>query len=192
MKKAFAIDMDDVTFNLKDMWAEKIYEDHGIYVSPKDWHTYSLSEVYKGYDDTKLLNTILKHDLFRKIPLMPNVKETLADIRSEGNKIVVVTARGWTYNSKQITLEALEEKGIKVDECHVVKVGESKGGILKQISEKFHLTGFVDDSKHHIHEAATRNDLNIKNLFLQHQKWNENYYHDNVKRIYDFSEIKLR
>lgn len=190
-KDIFAIDMDDVTFNLKDSWAEKIHEDHGIFVDPKDWHTYKLPEVYKGLTDEDVLNSIVKHDLFRNIPLMPNVKEKLQEIQSEGIELVIVSARGWLYNAEEVTLEALSKHDIKVYDTYMVNYDKTKKDVLKEVSTTHNLVGFVDDNKDHIHKAATAEDFTIPNIFLQDQKWNHGYNHPDVKRIYDFSEIKI-
>lgn len=190
-ERAFIFDVDDVILNLKEALNPIVNDATGKNIHHSEWHTHHITHVYGNITNDEVNQLILDNNLLIYGNINENVLNAMNQTQKMGYKNIILTARGWIENGKEITEQFLNDNLLPFHETHLVDLSESKADVIKKLQEKYEIHGFIDDSHKHISECAERDDINIKNLYLRDQPWNKEYNHKKVKRVGCISEIML-
>ncbi|MGE5555548.1 MAG: 5' nucleotidase, NT5C type [Methanocella sp.] len=175
MKLGF--DIDGVIANVSESLIQTINKTYGITITEQDLTRFSLSVVLgiTRAEEKQLITDVLYGDL----PIYPDAKETLEQLRKEGHNIYLLTGR---YNYlKETTLSWLKAKGVPFDELHLLEMGRKYQANIEGLAV------IVEDSLEEalewtpkaklvlIYDHPYNQTLNVKNLIKRVHCWKEIY-----------------
>ena len=149
---------------------------HMYYSTAHDWNEKDHKEFLDKYYQTILLN--IKPKLF--------AVETINELKKQGHKIILITARfpSDKFDIEELTIQWLKDNKINYDELIVNAQDKVEVARKKQIDI------FVDDS---IRNCEKVSEVQIE-TFIMDTIINVNYNNDKIKRIYSwphfYQEIK--
>ncbi len=149
---------------------------HMYYSTAHDWNEKEHKEFLDKYYQTILLN--IKPKLF--------AVETINELKKQGHKIILITARfpSDKFDIEELTIQWLKDNKINYDELIVNAQDKVEVARKKQIDI------FVDDS---IRNCEKVSEVQIE-TFIMDTIINVNYNNDKIKRIYSwphfYQEIK--
>jgi len=122
-------------------------------------------------------NRLIRETLSENLKLLPDVKETLQKLSSEGHQIVILTAR--FSNLIKVTKSWLKKKGIPYSQLIQLNEGE------KHLA-KVDLDLVVEDNL----EDAIGWSQKVKNVLVYDHPWNQSLNIKGlVKRVYSWNDI---
>lgn len=149
---------------------------HMYYSTAHDWNEKEHKEFLDKYYQTILLN--IKPKLF--------AVETINELKKQGHKIILITARfpSDKFDIEELTIQWLKDNKINYDEL-IVNVQDKV-----EVARKKQIDIFVDDS---IRNCEKVSEVQIE-TFIMDTIINVNYNNDKIKRIYSwphfYQEIK--
>ena len=190
MTKYALFDLDDTLLDFKNPMMEAIHEETGKNIHWSKWTSYNLLETYDISMET-LFEILTKHECLLTALPFPLSKHILDKVRKLGYTICLVTARGWSPESRELTEEWLKHYDFPYDELIVTQVGDNKVDSLKHI-EYFDFA--IDDNHENCEHFATSGKF--KDTFMMSAPWNmkECLKTSGIKRIYslnDFDKMKF-
>lgn len=125
---------------------------------------------------------------------MKRATETVQLVRDLGATPVIMTARGWHPNAKELTIEWCARWDLGIEDVIVVDLAHDKAEVINRLNN---VIGFVDDSATHIRSAIAHTD--VPNLYLFDQPWNQGsctsemvvtrvHSHNDLQRAIRFNE----
>jgi FMN phosphatase YigB (HAD superfamily) len=185
MKKYAVFDLDDTLLDFKTQIMIAIQKEFNVRIHWKDWESYDLLSVY-DLTIEEIMNAWIKHNcLENAIPLLYSNK--ILDVAKKmGYEIIIVSARNWHPNAREITEKWLDDYGFTYDELLLVKPSENKMSVL----EKYDSFDFVVDD--HIKNCIDFDKSGkFNNIFMVDLPWNtnENISQTNIQRIYCLHDI---
>lgn len=120
--------------------------------------------------------------IFEEAEIKENAKERINELKDEGNKIVIITARD-TKSLKEV--HDVCEKWLISNKVNVDKIvvdGEDKA--QKCLENKIDI--FIDDGVYNCENVY--NNLKIP-VLLMDSRYNKDYQNPNIKRVHDWNEI---
>lgn len=166
MTKTLVLDADDTICNFRHGAMIALNTETGKNIHWKSWDTYNLQNVY-DMPREKFLDILIQHKVIETIEPHLEAKEIMQLAKDNGYRIVILTARGWHPNAKQITESWLVQHSLPFDEAVVTSLEDCKAEVLRKLG-KVHIA--VDDNAKHC--TAFSNCDNIEHAFLYDQPWN--------------------
>ena len=177
------IDIDDTINNLHDILIKKGIEFNkkekiNFKINPSQWHW----DKAFGWDDQtakKFLDENIEN-IYLKVGIKENAAEVINRLHTEGNRIIIITARGLEYgenNIYQISEKWLKEKNINFDKLIVNARDKARTCVENEIDI------FIDDNADFC-KGVSQNGTKV---FMFNSPYNQN--ETEYKRVYSWNEI---
>lgn len=183
------VDFDEVLTDLANFFyneGEKYAKDNNIKIN-KNESAYSTLEYFGWSQDDDVNFWELNHLKYTKlVNAKPYAKEALEQLKTAGNKIIIITAR-YDCDSdtekgrekRRISEEWLKKHGIQYDEIYYV----GRLSKVQMILDK-KIDIFIDDAVKNLDEISR-----VIPTICFDEKYNRNYNNDNMKRLGSWKEI---
>ncbi len=177
------IDLDGVIFN-----SERLYRTYGEIFdmknggsgqkfpdSPDVCYSYGWSEELANEFIETYFYYIQMHS-----PIMDNAIEIIKKLKSEGNELILITARGCISQQEiDISIKRLKEHGLEFDGFHFVSTDKLK------VCQEEKIDVMIDDCINHIEKISS---AGIKCLYFR-DIWARPCHNKNVLEVHNWGEI---
>lgn len=164
-KRIACIDIDDTIGNLRVPVEKMLKKESGIDVSCKDWHALS-AELHYNISEDRFFEMLLEQDILQKMKPHPETRKFLEYIKSAGGIVMMVTARRWHPDAKNITENWLNQYNLPYDLLSIVDLKSDK----RMVVEGYNPIFTVDDSIKHCLSYAKCDT--IDNVYAYSMPWN--------------------
>lgn len=152
MYKSYAIDIDDTLINLRVpmMQALNLYTNKSIHW--KDWTGNNLETTY-GISTEEFVDILVNGRVIERAIPIPGVVEALQAIKARGDKVHLITARGWHPTGYDTTYNYCIENNIVFDTINIVPLGGSKADVMDKYDN---MACLIDDNESNCKEVIAR------------------------------------
>lgn len=160
------IDLDDTLGDFKDPLMKALNKATGKRIHWSKWTNFDVPELYEiSHDD--FLDICIKEKVIENTKVNETSASFLSDLKYFGYHNILITARGWHPNGRELTEQWLSDNELIIDEVIVVDVHQSK------VDSIAHIDGIefsVDDRIKHCREYMQSNK--VKYVVLYDAPWN--------------------
>lgn len=191
MKNICLVDLDDTLIDLKEPMKVVMDAETGLDIPWQEWDHFDVPSIY-GLTQGEFLDLCIRHQVLENSVIHPQSHRFLNDLNNLGYHTVLITARGWHPQGKEITEKYISDHNLEVDELILVGVDESKA----ELAKKFGRIKFtIDDRMKHCREYMVSGI--VDHVLLFDAPWNSymsrlNPFvggYDYHQRIYNLHEI---
>lgn len=156
------------------------------------WEGYDIP-AHAGLTHTEFIDILIQEDIISQIGIHDSSHKFLNDLHRLNYYTVLITARGWHPEGRELTQQWVDKHGLDIDELIVVDAHESKTDVIAKFGDDIKFS--IDDRMKHCREYSQTNSIN--HVLLYNAIWNENMGrwntdwngYDYDERIFDLSEI---
>jgi uncharacterized HAD superfamily protein len=165
--KWIVFDVDDVLCNFR----ESLYQSFrkiGKDIHWSQWEVYHHSKIYNLPDTLSLHNHMKDSLVLENAEVEQEALEVLTQLKKEGYKIGLLTARAWHAEGQNITEEFIFKNNLPVDKLVISGQHQDKKSMhIDKFEGK--IIAFLDDSIHHVKDFQEHGIP----AWLQSRPWNE-------------------
>ncbi|MFA5670180.1 MAG: hypothetical protein WC967_13140 [Balneolaceae bacterium] len=173
--KIAVLDIDDVSFNLRDGMLAALNKHTGKNMTHDDWHDYNLHGRY-GITLQDFFDILHKENVVENSTPEPCINVFTKTLKHNGYKVDFLSARGWHKDALNVTRNAFDEHKVYYDTIHLVDISESKKEFIQRTYGKIDL--IVEDSPTHFHSIFIEHELSHNGILIN-RPWNKLYREEN-------------
>lgn len=153
--QVIVFDMDDCLSFSRPQFAAALNAATGKDIPWEDWtESYDLTKTY-GLDAKGLLDVWAAANCFQNAVPEDGARDILDFCKSQGFKIVILTARGWHPEAAEITAQWMQDHGLYYDEIIISGYGKTKRDAIAELQARGdRVLIFVDDHLDHLKDVA--------------------------------------
>jgi hypothetical protein len=197
MKNICLVDLDDTLIDLKEPMKWAMDSETGKDIPWQNWDHFDVPSIY-GLSQDEFLELCIRHKVLENAIIHSQSHRFLQDLNNLGYYTVLITARGWHPQGKEITEQYIIDHNLEVDELILVGVDESKA----ELARKFGNIKFtIDDRMKHCREYMKSGI--VENVLLYDAPWNSYMsrlnpfvggydYHERIKNLHEIIRYLAR
>jgi len=163
MSKLAVLDLDDTLGDLKTPMMHCLNSHHGKKFHWGFWSDYVNNEYSMDFEDFKPL--FYEHMLMERMDVHHHAKELSEFLKHNGYTVIVITARGWRDDARDISEQWLNNNQIQFDDLIITNMDEDKS---TKITGKVDI--IVDDNVKNCKDFIKKSDR----ILLYNAPWNRN------------------
>lgn len=180
--KIAVLDIDDVSFNLRDGMLAALNKHSGMNLVHDDWTDYNLHGRY-GITLQDFFDILIKEKVVENSDPEPWLRTFTHTLVHNGYQVDFLSARGWHPNAMEITKMKLTLYGIPHHNVNLVPIECKKHEFVKENYGSIEL--IVEDSPTHFHEIFVEHKLSNNGVLIE-RPWNKNYRQQNSHISFHF------
>lgn len=168
MNKVAIVDVDDTLGNMRELLSEALNKHSGKDLNWQEWHGYSLEDVY-NITNEQFFDILKSEKIIERMRSHDESLQFTNTLKKLGYKVVLLTARAWHPDSKNVTTNWATNSKIEFDDLVICNVTDCKSEIINHTYGGADIT--VDDSASHC-RAYVKNE-NVRKVFVYDMPWNK-------------------
>lgn len=185
------VDLDDTLGDLKNPMMEALKSATGKDIHWSKWDSFDVPSLY-GITQQDFLNICINENILEKVIIHDSSYKFLNDLHKLNYYTVLITARGWHPQGKEITKKWVADHNLDIDELIVVEIDQSKTDVITKFDNIiFSIDDRIKHCREYIQSGLVKHVLVYDAPWNSHMtKWNPFWKGDDYhERIYDLHEI---
>ena len=177
------LDLDDVLANLRESLYQVMRRATQIDKHWRDWAHYDLRQHFQ-VDNAFLDDVLMREQALESCQPEPGAADMTQALSALGFELIIVTARGWHPQARELTQNWLDRHGMQHNSLHVTQLGGNK---LEGLRDLDTILLAVDD---HPNNLRRYRQAGIATL-MPAMPWNADYHDspriDNLQAVVDYA-----
>lgn len=167
MMKTYVFDLDDVVASFNSELCKVLADTIGdpkVLTDHLRWSQYELEPHYPQITDFQsIFMEMFDRGMIATLPVKRHTATLIKAIRDRGDRVTILTARGWIPNAHKVTEAWFDTNGVEVDEIIVSPYRSSKRESFPK-----NVYAYIDDNAKHVIDCAPL----CEGAFVFNKPWN--------------------